>query len=300
MNKDLVRIFLEMLSAEKGASPNTLLAYEGDMEQFFELVEQEDIKKISKEDLSEYIYCLSEREYSNRSIARKISTVKEFFRFLFSEKEILENPAMNLSSPKQEKNLPKFLTQNEMSEMISLAKEEQDVSHRRMSVMLELMYACGLRVSELVALPENAINFDKKQILVKGKGSKERIIPVATTTLESVLKYLDFRDCFIKAGRRSIWMFPSIHSASGHITRDAFFKNIKKLAVLMGLSPSRVSPHVLRHSFATHLLNNDADLRSVQKMLGHEDISTTQIYTHIISDRLMEVVKSKHPLAKMK
>ncbi len=300
MSKDLVRIFLEMLSAEKGASQNTISAYQGDMEQFFELVEQEEVRKISKEDLSDYIYSLGEHGYSNRSIARKISTVKEFFRFLFSEKEISENPAMNLTAPKQEKNLPKFLTQQEMMEMISLAREQKDVSHRRMSVMLELMYACGLRVSELVSLPENSINFDKKQILVKGKGSKERIIPVATSALESVLKYFEFRDSFIKAGRKSIWMFPSLHSTSGHITRDAFFKNIKKLAVLMGLSPSRVSPHVLRHSFATHLLNNDADLRSVQKMLGHEDISTTQIYTHIISDRLMDIVKSKHPLAKMK
>ncbi|MFV0625923.1 MAG: site-specific tyrosine recombinase/integron integrase [Alphaproteobacteria bacterium] len=300
MNENLIKIFLEMLSAEKGASPNTLLAYESDMKQFFEIIDEEDVKKISKEDLSDYVQELSEYDFSSKSIARKISTIREFFKFLFSEKEILENPAMNMTTPKLDKNLPKFLTQQEMKEMIEFSRSENDVSHRRMAVMLELMYACGLRVSELVGLPENAINFDKKQILVKGKGSKERIIPVATSALDAVLEYLKFRDCFIKEGRRSIWMFPSIRSRSGHITRDAFFKNIKKIAVLMGISPSRVSPHVLRHSFATHLLNNDADLRSVQKMLGHEDISTTQIYTHIVSERLMEIVKSKHPLASKK
>ncbi|MDD4556004.1 MAG: site-specific tyrosine recombinase XerD [Alphaproteobacteria bacterium] len=300
MQNNLIKIFLEMMSAEKGAASNTISAYEVDMEQFFEIMQQKTVKEISKEDLSKYVQTLSQMKYSAKSISRKISTVREFFKFLFSEKEIKENPASYLSSPKLDKPLPKFLTQEEMREMIEFAQSRDELAHRRMSVMLELMYACGLRVSELVSLPENAINFDKKQILVKGKGSKERIIPVAEPTLKSVLGYFNFREAFVKEGRKSVWLFPSIRSTSGHITRDAFFKNIKNLAVLMGFPPSRVSPHVLRHSFATHLLNNDADLRSVQKMLGHEDISTTQIYTHIVSDRLMEIVKSKHPLANKK
>jgi len=165
--------------------------------------------------------------------------------------------------------------------------------------MLELMYACGLRVSELVCLPESCIDFDKKQILVRGKGSKERLIPIAGAAVDAISEYLNIREEFIRGGRKSIWLFPSRRSREGHITRDAFFKNIKETAVKAGISPLRVSPHVLRHSFATHLLNNGADLRSVQKMLGHESIVTTEIYTHILSENLIREVQQKHPLAHM-
>ena len=163
--------------------------------------------------------------------------------------------------------------------------------------MLELMYACGLRVSELVALPENCFNFDKRQLFVRGKGSKERIVPVAPAAIEAVFDYLTYRDEFIKGGRRSIWLFPSKSSASGHITRDGFFKHLKELGVIAGISPAKLSPHVLRHSFATHLLNSDVDLRAVQKMLGHESINTTEIYTHILPDKLIKTVQTLHPLA---
>ena len=166
-----------------------------------------------------------------------------------------------------------------------------------MTAMLELMYASGLRVSELVSLPENCINFDRRQVFVRGKGSKERVVPVAPAAIQAVFDYLEQRDCFIREGRRSIWLFPSKSSRSGHISRNTFFKRLKELAVKAGIYPSRVTPHVLRHSFATHLLNHNADLRSVQKMLGHESINTTEIYTHILSDKLLETVQKLHPLA---
>lgn len=296
MKNKLVDSFLEMMVAEKGVSQNTVAAYRKDMEHFFEFINSDNVQNISSDDISLFVQDLSKRRYASKTISRKISAIREFFKFLFSEKEIKENPCINISSPKLDKSLPKYLTKEEISEIINFAKSREEISHKRMSVMLELMYACGLRVSELVSLLETSINFDKKQVLVKGKGSKERIIPVASVALKSVLEYLRYRDEFIKPGRKSVWLFPSLVSTTGHITRDAFFKSIKKIAVLVGISPARVSPHVLRHSFATHLLNNDADLRSVQKMLGHEDITTTEIYTHITSDKLMEVVKSKHPL----
>ena len=150
---------------------------------------------------------------------------------------------------------------------------------------------------DVVSLPENCINFDRRQVFVRGKGSKERVVPVAPAAIQAVFDYLEQRDCFIREGRRSIWLFPSKSSRSGHISRDTFFKRLKELAVKAGIYPSRVTPHVLRHSFATHLLNHNADLRSVQKMLGHESINTTEIYTHILSDKLLETVQKLHPLA---
>lgn len=295
-----INSFLEMMTAEKGAAQNTIEAYERDLNQFFEIVAVQSVKDITSNDVADFMQELSKRRLSPKTMARKLSAVREYFKFLYSEKEIADNPSINILAPKQEKPLPKFLTEAEIKRLIEAAKESQDIRHKRMAVMLELMYACGLRVSELVSLPENCINYDKRQILVRGKGSKERIVPIAVSALNAVSEYMIHRECFLKAGRRSIWLFPSKFSASGHITRDAFFKNIKEVAVNAGLMPSKVSPHVLRHSFATHLLNHDVDLRSLQKMLGHEDIATTEIYTHIISDKLMETVQKKHPLANRK
>lgn len=298
MNSRRFEEFLEMMVAEKGAAPNTIAAYRRDLWQFAELCPQTEFAKVSKLDLGNYIQELSGMLYRPKTIARKISTLREFFKFLFSEKEIAENPAMNLLPPKQEKPLPKYLTEKEVQSLLEATAVHLSFSYKRIGVMLRLMYACGLRVSELVGLPENCINFEKKQILVRGKGSKERIIPVADEALQAASDYYEYRDEFLRAGRRSIWMFPST-SLTGHLTRDAFYKDLKKLAVEAGIYPSKVSPHVLRHSFATHLLNHGVDLRSVQKMLGHEDIATTEIYTHIISDKLIKEVQTKHPLASL-
>lgn len=294
----LIDDFLDMMRAEIGASENTIAAYRRDLEQFAAACPQP-FERIDGKDIAAYIRFLSEKNYAPRSVARKISALKDFFKFLYSEKEISANPTANISAPKQEKNLPKFLTPAEVRQLIDTAQNKNDIAFQRLAVMLELMYACGLRVSELVSLPENCINFDKKQILIRGKGSKERLIPIADTAVKTVIDYFDMRQEFIR-GRKSVWLFPSKRSSCGHITRDAFYKDIKKLAAMAGISPSKVSPHVLRHSFATHLLHNGADLRAVQKMLGHADIATTEIYTHIMSGELLDEVRSKHPLSRLK
>lgn len=297
-NSKLIDSFLEMMVAEKGASQNTVLAYRRDLDQFLEYMKDPDLKHVEKKDISSFVQELSSKSYATKTIARKISTLREFYKFLFSEKEIKDNPAMNILSPKPEKPLPKFLSEKEIKSLIEAADKHQSKAYKRIGVMLKLMYSCGLRVSELVGLPENCINFEKKHILVKGKGNKERIVPVADFALCAMSEYSEVREDFLNAGRKSIWMFPS-KSSTGHLTRDAFYKDLKKLAVEAGIYPSRVSPHVLRHSFATHLLNSDADLRSVQKMLGHEDISTTEIYTHVLSENLIKEVQRKHPLASL-
>ena len=298
MAESVVDRFLEMMSAERGAAQNTLEAYGRDVSQFLEYCGNVSLKNISADDIADFVQYLSTTEQlSSKTVARKISAVREFFKFLYTDKIIKENPAADVQTPKQQKPLPKFLTREEIKQLIQAAKEENSPAGRRMCVMLELMYACGLRVSELVSLPENCINFDKRQILVRGKGSKERIVPVAPQAVEAVLDYVSYRDYFIKGGRKSIWLFPSKSSTSGHITRYTFCKHLKEIAIHAGISPQKITPHVLRYSFATHLLNNDVDLRSVQKMLGHESINTTEIYTHIISDKLIKTVQKLHPLA---
>ena len=291
----LIEDFLDMLRAEAGAATNTIDAYRRDLEQFAAGCRKPPAQ-ITAEDLTAHIRCLSDNKYAPKSVARKISVLKDFFKFLYSEKEISSNPAADLTQPKQEKPLPKFLTPDEVNRLLETAQKKNEISFQRAAVMLELIYACGLRVSELVALPENCFNFDKRQILVRGKGSKERLIPVAERTIKTILDYLSLREEFIR-GRKSIWLFPS-YSKQGHITRDAFFKSLKNLAVESGISPEKVTPHVLRHSFATHLLNNGADLRSVQQMLGHSSITTTEIYTHILNDKLIRTVQNLHPLSK--
>lgn len=290
--------FLSMIVAERGAAQNTVESYERDLLQFLDFFDKKDLNNISSDDLSDYVQKLSQKHgYAPKSIARKISAVKEFFKFLFSEKEIKENPATYLTAPKQGKILPKFLTEEELGSLIEAARSKQDISYRRMAVMLELMSACGLRVSELVSMSENCINLNKKEVLIRGKGSKERLIPISEKAIEAVLDYYTYRNEFIRSGNSSVWLFPSTRSASGHVSRQAFFEYLKGIAREAGINRSRISPHVLRHTFATRLLNHDADLRSVQKMLGHEDISTTEIYTHITSEKLLEKVKRLHPLA---
>ena len=295
MNGGLIGDFLDMQASELGAAENTLAAYRLDLEQFAEFYGR-DMTTAGEKDVQTFIRDLSARGYAPTSISRKISALNDFFKFLLSEKEIDANPMINIMSPKKGRRLPKFLTRKEVDLMIEAAEHNPDARHKRTAAMLKLMYACGLRVSELVCLPLNCINFDRRQIIVKGKGSKERIVPVAEAALKEILAYLPVRESLLK-GKEKPFLFPSSSAAGGHITRDGFFKNLKNLAVLAGIPPEKISPHVLRHSFATHLLNRDVDLRSLQKMLGHEDISTTEIYTHILSDELLQEVRNKHPLA---
>lgn len=289
--------FLDAESAEKGAALTTVLSYKSDLQQFFSFSGAIAPQDLTEERIEKFLQHLQTSGYAPKSMARKLSTLKDFCRFLYSEKVISTNPAAYILTPKQEKPLPKFLSVEEIEQLIDTAFAKKDYRYWRIGVMIELMYATGLRVSELVGLPENSINYDKKLVTLVGKGNKERIVPIADRVITALQEYLPLRNEFIKKNSSSTWLFPSLTAVSGHLTRDAFYKDLKKLAADCGIYPSRISPHVLRHSFATHLLNNNADLRSVQKMLGHENITTTEIYTHIIPQKLGDVVRSKHPLA---
>lgn len=297
--KEYIGQFLEMLIAEKAASKNTLLAYKSDIEQFSDYFDKK-LRKINKSDIQEYINHLNASGYSSKTQARKLSAIKEFFKFLFTEEILKINPSENISSPKIGKSLPKFLTNEEINKLIDIAKSKPKLKDFRIATMIRLTYETGLRVSELVNLKLSSINFNKKLITVIGKGNKERIVPISDNLIVFINEYLNIRYIFIKNGRENIWLFPSRSSSDGHITRDMFYKNLKKIAIEANIDPNRISPHVLRHSFATRLINKNADLRSIQKILGHEDISTTEIYTHIMSDKLSSTVKNNHPLAKLK
>lgn len=296
-NNRYIDLFLDNCVAEKGVAQNTIEAYRSDIRQF--IVSYDDDLCIADEnDAIRYICKLKEDGFESTSIARKLSALRDFYKFLLSEKIVKQNPFAEIDNPKKGRILPKFLTREEIDDIIAAAQKVNDFSHQRTAIMLKLMYACGLRVSELVSLPLNCLNAKQHQLIVKGKGAKERIIPIAESALESVLDWIELRNqtCSKKDSR---FLFPSLRALSGHLTRDGFYKNVKKSAILAGISPHRVSPHVLRHSFATHLLDSHADLRSVQAMLGHKDISTTQIYTHTTNEKLVEEVLSKHPLGKI-
>lgn len=294
MSLKLVDSFLEMILAERGASLNTVNAYRRDLKELYNFLHSKNIRlqKAKKENLQGYIEFLLHTRYSAKTQARRLCAVREFYRFLYSEGIIQKNPSDYIQSPKIQKSLPKYLTENEIDLLIEKAKEK----NTRIHLLLEMLYASGMRVSELVCLPLTVITHDLSTLSIVGKGNKERIVPLNEETIAVLKKWLNEREETLPNGRQSKWLFPST-SKTGHLTRDGFFKSIKKIAIECGLSPNRVSPHVFRHSFASHLIHYGADLRSVQKMLGHADITTTEIYTHILQDRLKKTVENSHPLA---
>lgn len=296
--REFINEFIDMKAVENGAALNTLKAYRNDLEQYAKGILPLLVQNVKTEDIEDYLKGLKEEGCLPKTLSRKISALREFYKFLQSEKIIAENPANKLRTPKIGKSLPLFLTAKEVKKLCVASRKGKGNKFTaiRMYLMIKLMYSSGLRVSELVTLPENAINYDARQILIYGKGSKERIVPVAKEVIDDVFEYLECRRVFL-AGRKSKWLFPSVTALSGHITRDGFFKNLKKIAAEAGIAQEKVHPHVLRHSFATKLVNNNADLRSIQKMLGHENIVTTEIYTHITTKKLAEEVKKHHPLA---
>ena len=277
-----IDIFLESLSAERGRSQRTLASYASDLRHADENLPN-GLLGATAADVQNYLSKLPERA---TSIARHASALRGYYKFLMLEKIISENPAANLELPKRKRALPKFLSVQEIELLISSAGDIHNTA--RLRAMLELVYASGLRVSELCELPMAANLGDK--LLIHGKGAKERIVPMHERAQHALAKWLELR-----GDDKSKYVFPG-RGKSGHITRDGFFKLLKKCAVLAGIEPSRVSPHVLRHSFASHLLAGGANLRAIQTMLGHEDISTTQIYTHVLPDKLRETVVSHHPL----
>ncbi len=281
-----IDIFLEALSAEKGRSLKTLTSYQSDLSQAENALGN--LLNVTNKQLQEYITNLPDKA---SSVARKASAIRGFYKFLMLEKIITKNPAAGLELPKKQKALPKFLSESEIEDLISAAGDTKNSI--RLRAMIELLYASGLRVSELCELPKSAVLGDK--LLIRGKCAKERLVPVHQSAIIALDKWLEVSQSDEKKSGIK-YVFPS-NSAAGHITRDGFFKILKKCAVLSGISPDRVSPHVLRHSFASHLLAGGANLRAIQTMLGHEDISTTQIYTHVLPEKLKQTVKQHHPLS---
>ena len=300
----LIDRFLEMMAAERGASVNTLAAYRRDLEAYAAHVagEGSDLAAAGPEQIRGHLTALERQGAARSSAARKLSAIRQFHRFLHGDGISSDNPATAIDSPRAARPLPKVISKADVELLIGAARAriagaegKALVKAWRLLSLMELLYATGLRVSELVGLTARAATAERDFILVKGKGGRERLVPVsqqAREVLSDYMKVLAEAD-----GGGSRWLFPS-WSAEGHLTRQHFGLELKSLAREAGLDPSRVSPHVLRHGFASHLLEGGADLRAVQQMLGHADISTTQIYTHVQSERLREVVETHHPLAK--
>ncbi len=293
--------FLEMLSSERGASINTLSSYRRDLEDFanFMSLRKKVSEKAQEKDISNYVISLDNVGMSARTQSRRLSALREFFRFLFSEGIRTDNPTDNIESPKIGHSLPKYLSEEEIENLIMASKSLKKGVSEKALVLVELLYATGMRISELVSLPLSSVTRKQDAITIMGKGRKERIVPLNPNALSAISSWLKVREKSLKKERDSKWLFPS-HSKTGHITRDSCFKLLKKLAVIANIDPNRLSPHVIRHSFASHLIAHDADLRSVQQMLGHADIATTEIYTHVLDNRLKALVQSKHPLSKIK
>jgi len=297
----LIDSFLNMLVAERGATVNTVSAYLNDISHFEKyLIENEIDSKIescSKDSISSYIRYLSKNGLNPRTAARRLSSLRQFFLFLQSENHRSDNPTNNVDGPRQIKSLPKLLSEEEVEQLFEQANQIVGPEGIRLVCLLEIVYATGLRVSELISLPNTALTKDQNILLVRGKGGKERLVPLTISAIDSINAYREVRHVFLKSNRESKFLFPS-RSKEGFLTRRRVGQLFKDLAIASNINPEKVSPHVLRHAFATHLLDHGADLRSLQKMLGHADISTTQIYTHVLSKRLVSVVSSHHPLAK--
>jgi len=290
----VLQVFLEFLSVEKGLSSNTIQSYARDLEKLFRFLRKEGIlwMKTDEEGLVRFIHHQSRAGLSPRSMARLISSIKSFYNFLVLDGMVRKNPAVNLSSPKTWLALPKFLTVKEVESLLG-QPDEENVRGVRDKAMLELLYATGLRVSELIALRVKNVNLEDGFLLCVGKGGKERIVPIGDSAALAVRRYLEEgRDKFLKESSEYLFL-----SQRGNaFTRQGFWKLLKGYAKKAGLV-QKISPHVLRHSFATHLLERGADLRSVQLMLGHSQITTTQVYTHVSRKRLRRVYDKYHPRA---
>jgi integrase/recombinase XerD len=306
----LINLFLDMLAAEQGAGVNTLDAYRRDLTDFSDFIGGKGHCFTSAETdvLRDYLADLDTRGFKSSSVARRLSAMRHLFRFLLNERIRTDDPAAILSGPKRGRGLPKVLSIADVDRMLTRAKEltaaDASLQHRlramRLYCLLEVLYATGLRVSELVALPLTAARRDARMIMVRGKGNKERLVPLNDASRQAMADYLAAMETLRSEKKNntapSKWLFPSF-GESGHLTRQHFARDLKELAAAAGLAPRLVSPHVLRHAFASHLLHNGADLRIVQTLLGHTDISTTQIYTHVVEERLKSLVRDLHPLA---
>jgi len=296
---DLIEAFLEMMSAERGAGVNTLAAYARDLADFAAYPKR-GLAAASREDIRGYLAGLSAAGLAPSSQARRLSALRQFFGFLYAEDIRKDNPTEAVEAPRTSRPLPKILSAADLDAMIAAAQGE-DAEAKRLTCIVEMLYAAGLRVSELAGLPLAAVKNKDGFILVKGKGGKERLAPLNASARAAIAAYLDVRAEFLpKPPRRAHaerYLFCS-RGADGFLTRQRLHQLLKSLAAKAGLDPAKVSPHVLRHAFATHLVEGGADLRSVQTLLGHADIATTEIYTHVAKDHLKKVMHKAHPLAR--
>jgi len=292
-----VELFLEMMSAERGAARATLKNYQRDLENFAKFAGGEGARVSSVDTgvIRNYLAFMANAGLAASTAARRLSALRQFFGFLYAEGLRSDDPCIPVDGPRRNRPLPKVLAENEVERLLIEARKKSGPGGARLVALVETLYAAGLRVSELVSLPVSVATSDTRIIMVRGKGDKERIVPLSEAAKKAIVDYVDVRPVFLKNGEPSPWLFPS-RGASGHLTERRFGQMIKELAYDAGIESSRVSPHVLRHAFASHLLAHGADLRAVQQMLGHADISTTQIYTHVLEERLKEIVTRHHPL----
>jgi integrase/recombinase XerD len=298
-----VDAFLDMLIGERGVSINTSAAYSADLADLAHYLKPRDAvpEDATTGQLRDYFAALQGGgNAAARTTARRLSAFRQFYRFLISENRREDDPSAALDAPKLGRPLPKLLSEQEVGGLIAPPSSEDDAQVLRFALLLELLYGSGLRVSELVGLPLSAIGRDARILTVRGKGGKDRLVPVSDPARAALTAYLAVRKDFIAKEQTSPWLFPSRGSRLGYLTRQRFAQLLKQRALGAGLDPARVSPHVLRHAFATHLIDHGADLRAVQKMLGHADIATTEIYTHVARERLQKVVRAHHPLARRK
>jgi len=301
----LIELFLDMLAAERGAAANTLAAYRRDLDDFSAHLRnaRRSVATARADDVRAYLAALAGRSFSAASVARRLSAVRQLYRFLYAEDHRKDDPAAAIEGPRRGRPLPKVLSIADVDRLLAVARAPAEDAARplnerlramRFVCLLEVLYATGLRVSELVSLPASTARRDQRMLMIRGKGGKERIV-LNDAARRAMSEYLAL---WREVGRsaESQYLFPSF-GESGHLTRQHFARDLKRLAATAGLRADKISPHVLRHAFASHLLQNGADLRSVQTLLGHADISTTQIYTHVLAERLKSLVRDLHPLA---
>ncbi len=301
-----IATFLEAQAAELDAARNTQLAYARDLKDFANWigVRELDLMAVRQADIEGYLIDLDGQGLSRATRARRLSAIRQFYRFAFEEGWRQDNPAIRIKGPGRDKRLPKTLSEEEVDRLLDAAKAEgRGTDPLRNSCLMELLYATGMRVSELVSLPVEAARGDPRMLLIRGKGGKERMVPLSPPARSALAEWLAVRDrtedlAKVEQGTTpSKFLFPS-RGKAGHLTRHRFYGLVKELAVAAGISPGKVTPHTLRHAFATHLLARGADLRAIQTLLGHADIATTEIYTHVLDERLKELVLEHHPLAK--
>ena len=304
----LAEAFLEMMSAERGAAKNTLTSYQRDLEFYGEHLASmgSSFSHAITQHVEKHLQNLNAKGMSASTQARHLSSIRQFHKFLFAEGIRTDDPCATIDSPKLGRPLPKIMSIEEVDHLIGLAEEEaksdkgtpaKRLRAARLYVLIEMLYATGLRVSELVSLPRTAANASGRFLTIVGKGNKERIVPLSDKGKDAIALYMSHLKAEGK-NEESKYLFPA-KSATGHYARQVFARDLKELALRAGLDAAKISPHVMRHAFASHLLQNGADLRSVQQLLGHADISTTQIYTHVLDERLKQLVEEHHPLGKV-